>query len=230
MDIYGDFLKDYFFNTLKSEVLLHNSYDTAEVLPLDDFFRGLDEMPDLEVFALSLCSGKILDIGAGTGVHSLLLQQQGFNVTAIELSAGACEIMALKGIKNIINQNILTYKSQKFDTLLLMMNGIGFGGYVDNLKEFLIYAKELLNPNGKIIFDSCNVAYLYQNEPPEMDSYYGEIDYQYEYNNQKGKWFSWLYIDQILMRKLATKAGWQLQIVYEDDDQQYLGVLTLSNQ
>ncbi|TAH04868.1 MAG: methyltransferase domain-containing protein [Sphingobacteriales bacterium] len=229
MDIYGDFLKDYYFNTLKTEILLHNSYDTAELLPLDDFFRTLDDMPDLEVFALSLCSGKVLDIGAGTGVHSLLLQQQGFEVTAIELSAGACHVMALKGIKNIVNQNILSYTSQKFDTLLLMMNGIGFCGYVDNLKVFLNYAKQLLNPGGKIIFDSSDVAYLYHNEPPEMESYYGEIDYQYEYNNQKGEWFSWLYIDPILMQKLATDAGWQLQIMYEDDNQQYLGVLTLSN-
>ncbi len=228
MDIYGDFLKDYYFNTLKTEILLHNSYDTAEILPLEDFFRSIDNMPDLEIFALSLCKGAILDIGAGTGAHSLVLQQQGYNITALEISKGACEVMALKGIKKIVNQNIFTYNNQKYDTLFLMMNGIGFCGYVDDLKVFLIHAKELLNAGGKIIFDSSDVAYLYQNEPPEMDSYYGEIDYQYEYNNQKGEWFSWLYIDKVLMQQLATEAGLQLQIVYEDENQQYLGVLTLS--
>lgn len=227
MDIYGEFLKDYYFNTLKTEILLHNSYDVAEVLPLDDFFRTIDEMPDLEIFALSLCKGTILDIGAGTGAHSLLLQQQGYNVTALEISKGACQVMYLKGIKNIINQNVFDYDTKKYDTLLLMMNGIGFCGYVDDLKVFLNQAKKLLKPGGKIIFDSSDVAYLYQNEPPEQESYYGEIDYQYEYNNVKGNWFSWLYIDKVLMAQLATQAGWQLQIVYEDENQQYLGVLTL---
>lgn len=227
MDIYGDFLIDYYYNNLKSEVLLHNNYDVAEELFVEDFFRTYNQLTDLEKFALSLCKGKVLDIGAGTGVHSLILQQKGFNVSAIEISEGACKIMALNGVKNIINQNVFYYNQQKFDTLLLMMNGIGFCGYVDDLKLFLTHAKQLLIPKGQIIFDSSDVAYLYENEPPEQEIYYGEIDYQYEYNKIKGNWFSWLYIDKILMKQLALEAGWQMQIVFEDEYQQYLAVLTL---
>jgi SAM-dependent methyltransferase len=224
MDIYGDFLKDY---CLSTDVLLHNNYGEAEELPVDAFFRIEDEMPDIETFALNLCKGKVLDIGAGTGTHSIVLQNRGFDVTAIEISKGACEIMALRNVKQIVNQDITTYKNQKFDTLLLMMNGIGFCGYVDELKSFLISAKDLLNPNGQIIFDSSDVAYLYENEQPDTSTYYGEIDYQYEYNGIKGDWFSWLYIDQDLMQKIARETGWNLQIIYEDEDQQYLGVLSL---
>lgn len=227
MDIYGTFLKDFYAGTLKTEVLLHNNYGDAEELPVDAFFRTLDEMPDIELYALSLCKGKILDIGAGTGTHSLVLQQKGFDVTAIEISEGACHLMALRGIKKIINQDILKYTAQKFDTLLLMMNGIGFCGYVDYLKTFLLNAKNLLNTGGQIIFDSSDVSYLYENEAPETSTYYGEIDYQYEYNGQKGEWFSWLYIHQSFMLKIALETGWQLQIIYVDEDDQYLGVLTL---
>ena len=227
MDIYGDFLKDYCLSTLKTDVLLHNNYGDAEELPVDAFFRNEDEMPDIETFALSLCKGKILDIGAGTGTHSIVLQNRGFDVTAIEISKGACEIMNLRNIKQIVNQDVQTYQAQKFDTLLLMMNGIGFCGYVDELKNFLLRAKDFLNPGGQIIFDSSDVAYLYENEQPDTATYYGEIDYQYEYNGQKGDWFSWLYIDQDLMKKIATATGWKLQIIYEDEDQQYLGVLSL---
>jgi len=227
MDIYGTFLKDFYAGNLKTEVLLHNNYGDAEELPVDAFFRNLDEMPDIELYALSLCKGKILDIGAGTGTHSLVLQQKGFDVTAIEISGGACQVMALRGVKNIVNKDVLVYTAQKFDTLLLMMNGIGFCGYVDYLKTFLLNAKTLLNTGGQIIFDSSDVSYLYENETPDSDTYYGEIDYQYEYNGQKGDWFSWLYIHQSYMHQIALETGWQLRIIYVDEDDQYLGVLTL---
>ncbi len=229
MDVYGTFLKDFYAGALRTEVLLHNNYGDAEELPVDAFFRTEDEFPDIETYALSLCKGKILDIGAGTGTHSLVLQQKGFDVTAIEISEGACQVMALRGVQKIINQDITNYKAQKYDTLLLMMNGIGFCGYVQDLKTFLMQAKNLLNPGGKIIFDSSDVAYLYENEAPEPSTYYGEIDYQYEYNGQKSDWFSWLYIHQSFMQQIANETGWQLQIIYEDEDEQYLGMLSLAS-
>lgn len=226
-DIYGCFLSDYYYSKLKSDVLLHNNYGEVEELPVDSFFRTEEEMPDLEIFALNLCKGKVLDIGAGTGVHSLLLQKNGFDVTAIELSEGACEIMKTQGVKNIICGDVTQYKEEKYDTLLLLMNGIGFCGYISDLKTFLAQAKTMIKPEGQILFDSSDVAYLYEETEPDSDSYYGEIDYQYEYNGEKSDWFSWLYLDQKTMQEIAYECGWHLQIIYEDEDEQYLGRLTL---
>jgi SAM-dependent methyltransferase len=227
-DIYGYFLKDFYFNRLNGHVWLHNNYGEAEEMPVESFFRSREEMPDIEIFALNLCKGRVLDIGAGAGVHTLLLQEYEFDVTAIELSEGACEVMKLRGIHHIINRDIMTYSSpEKFDTLLLMMNGIGFCGYLDELKSFLHHAKSLINNNGQILFDSSDVRYLYEDEEPEPGSYYGEIDYQYEYDKKKGDWFSWLYIDQKLMNSTANECGWNLQVIYEDDQDHYLGRLTL---
>ncbi len=226
-DIYGDFLKDYQAGNHDIEVLLNNNYTIAEDFPVDAFFREDEDLNDIEVFALNLCEGEILDIGAGAGVHSLILQRNNFDVTAIEISSGACEVMKQRGLKKIINANVMHYEEKKYDTLLMMMNGIGFCGYVDELKNFLFHAKNLLKPNGQIVFDSSDVAYLYEDEQPETDSYYGEIDYQYEYKGESGEWFSWLYADEALMADLAKECGYLLQIMFRDDDNAYLGKLTL---
>jgi SAM-dependent methyltransferase len=225
-DIYGRFLKDFYKSELKSDVVLHNNYGEAEELPVDAFFRGEEDMPDVEIFALNLCEGKILDIGAGTGTHSLVLQRNGLEVNAIELSEGACEVMNLRGVKKVIHADVMSFKSEeKFDTLLMMMNGIGFCGYIDDLKLFLVHAKQLLNEGGQILFDSSDVAYLYEDEVPETESYYGEIDYQYEYEGEKGEWFSWLYIDIEFMKTIAEECGWNFQIIYQDEEEHYLGRL-----
>jgi SAM-dependent methyltransferase len=226
-DIYGDFLKDYQAGNHDLEVLLNNNYTLSEDFPVDAFFREDEDLNDIEVFALNLCEGEILDIGAGAGVHSLILQRNNFDVTALEISAGACEVMKQRGLKKIINANVMDYEEKKYDTLLMMMNGIGFCGYVDELKNFLIHAKNLLKPNGQIVFDSSDVSYLYEDEQAETDSYYGEIDYQYEYKGESGEWFSWLYADEGLMADLAREYGYQLQIMFRDDDNAYLGKLTL---
>lgn len=226
-DLYGRFLFDFYYSKLKSDVLLHNNYGEVEELPVDSFFRTEKNMPDVEIFALNLCKGKVLDIGAGTGVHSLLLQRNGFDVTAIELSEKACSIISVQGVEKVICGDVTQHKEGKYDTLLLLMNGIGFCGYISDLKLFLEQAKEMIEPEGQILFDSSDVAYLYEENEPDSDSYYGEIDYQYEYNGEKGEWFSWLYLDQKRMQEIALECGWHLQIIYEDEDNQYLGRLTL---
>ena len=226
-DIYGSFLKDFYNREPDLEVLLHNHYGEAEQYPIHLFFREEADMPDAETIALNLCKGKVLDLGAGTGNHALALQNKGFEVTAIDISEGACEVMRLRGVKNVVCGDVMKYNQHKFDTLLLMMNGIGFVGFMDELEIFLHYAKTILNPGGQILFDSSDVAYLYEDLDRTADPYYGETDYQYEYKGEKGEWFSWLYIDEWTLRKVATACGWELQVVYQNLDDNYLGRLTM---
>ncbi len=226
-DIYGTFLKDYLKNGETETVWLHNSYAEAEEMPVDIFFRKEYELSDLELLALRLCKGKVLDIGAGAGSISLILQKRGVDVTAIEISPGACEVMHMRSIKKIVNQDIFTYQKETFDTLLLVMNGIGFCQYVDQVEVFLKHAKTLLNPGGQILFDSSDVSYLYENKPYQDFGYFGEIDYQYEYKGNKGQWFTWIYLERELMQEIAEKCGYQMSILFEDGNDQYLAKLTL---
>ncbi|AOM76483.1 class I SAM-dependent methyltransferase [Pedobacter steynii] len=227
MDVFGEALKDQFTKPPAETLWVHNSFDYPEEMPVDIYFRNEDEMPELELKALNLCKGKVLDVGAGVGSHALVLQKRGFNVTGMDISASAVEIMKQRGLKQAIEGDILTYKDQKYDTLLFMMNGIGLTGSISGLKTFLNRVKGLLNPGGQLVFDSSDLSYLYEDIPFPSKGYYGEVSFRYEYKLIKGNWFKWIYIDQKTLADLAKAIGWTTEIIFEDDQDQYLARLTL---
>ncbi len=227
-DIYGLALSDYYYHQDPAKLWLNNTYGNAEDMPVDVFFRDKNEMPDLELYALSECKGEVLDIGAGVGSHALILQQKNIPVTALEISPLACQVMEERGVKNILNIDVMDYSGKKFDTVLMLMNGIGLTGTIQGFKTFLTFAKSLIKPEGQLLFDSSDISYLYsENENPHT-KYYGEISYQYEYKGEKGDWFEWLYIDYPLLKKITKQLGYESRLLFEDDLDQYLVSLTVS--
>lgn len=221
-------LLDYMNQGQNEPLWLHTSYGTKEEMPVEVFFRDSEQMPELELMALDFCEGDILDVGAGCGSHSLLLQQREQEVTALEVSPVCLQLMKQRGVKQTLEQDIFELKNEQYDTLLFLMNGIGLAGTVERLRQLLLHLKKVTAPNGQLIFDSSNINYLYENDilKPE-DRYYGEISYQYEYRGQKGEWFDWLYIDLKTLGELADETGWTLQVLFEDDYDQYLVRLLL---
>lgn len=229
MDVFGKVLRDHYQERQKGKLWLHNSYGMPEDMPVDIFYRTKNELTELESMALELCEGKTLDIGAGVGSHALILQNQGIDVTAIEISESACDIMRKRGVKKVINTDVLQFESEQFDTLLMLMNGIGLCGDIKGLHSFLDYLKRLLLPGGQVIFDSSDIAYLYKADEFIASNYYGEISYQYEYQKVKGNWFKWLYVDFAMLKKIAEEIGWQCEMIYEDDMDQYLARMRRSD-
>jgi SAM-dependent methyltransferase len=227
MDVFGQALKDQFSKPPSETLWVHNSYDEPEEMPVDIYFREESEMPDLELKALELCKGKVLDVGAGVGSHALVLQRRGFDVTGMDISVPAVEIMRQRGLKKAIEGNILKYTGDTYDTLLFMMNGIGLTGTIKGLTAFLKEVKVLLNDGGQLLFDSSDLSYLYQEVAFPLSGYYGEVSFRYEYKSVKGSWFKWIYVDQKTLKSLAEKQGWIVEIVFEDDQDQYLARLSL---
>jgi len=224
-DVYGRALYDYFLNGKAENLYLNTSYGEVEEMPVDWFFRDEEDFPELEVRALNAASGKILDVGAGVGSHAIYLHEQGKNVDALDLSPFCIEIMKQRGLSQVYHQSFWEPLPTKYYTLLLLMNGIGIVNNLEGLRKFLTQAKEWLLPGGQILFDSSDLSYLYDDIKLNQYPYKGEIQYQYQYRGQKGEWFSWLYVDQQTMSRFASEAGWHMQILTEDNNDQYLARL-----
>lgn len=227
MDILGKAISAYFYGGKEYKLWVHDNHGPKVEMVVPIYFRSPQAMPDLELMALDLCKGKTLDIGAGAGSHALYLQDQGIDVTAIDISEGAVEVMKERGVEKALVQDIFELKGEKFDTLLLLMNGIGLVQNIDGLKKFLQHSKTLLNKNGQLLFDSSDVAYLYEEGIPELPHYYGEVKCCYEYRRQKSDWFSWLYIDQQTLTDIAAEQGFDTEVLFIDESDQYLVRLTL---
>lgn len=228
MDVFGKALQDQFSNGNADTLWLHNSYDEPEEMPVDIFFRTEEEMPDIELEAMDLCEGRVLDVGGGAGSHALILESRGFDVVALDISAAAVDIMKSRGVSNAVAGDIFNYTGEKFDTLLFLMNGIGLTGTVDGFKNFLTHAKSLLNDDGQLLFDSSDITYLYDGMEMPADKYYGEVSYQYAYKDEKGAWFNWLYIDPQTLKKIAKELGWECHLLFDDGEDQYLAEMRVA--
>ena len=221
-DIFGKAVLDYNNGTKDAEFLIHNHYGNPDLMPVEVYFRAEEDLSAEETYAINLSKGSVLEVGAGAGAICLALQAKGLEVYALEISTGCGEVMKQRGVKNIIHENFFEFNpATKYDTILLLMNGIGLCGELSGLSGVFTKLKQLLSPGGQIIFDSSDIDYLYEGELPE-EKYYGEIDYQYEYNGEFGAWFKWLYVDFETARAIADENGLDLQLIMEEDTGQYL--------
>lgn len=235
-DILGYAMTDHYQGRFTGKLWVHNKYGPREEMPVHIYFRDMEAMPELEWMALQQCRGKILDIGAGAGSHALALQQLGQDVTALDISPLLATLMDNRGVKKVIRGDFFelpagtdeagggagTRRPAAYDTLLLLMNGIGLAATLDGLNRFLQKAQKLLRPGGQLLFDSSDISYLYKGKPSKGPGYYGELFYQYEYKRQRSDWFQWLFIDRKTFTAIAAKAGWETEILSEDGHDQYL--------
>ena len=222
MDVYGKALKDFQSGTEDQTLILNTSYGEPEEMPVWYFFRSYDEMPEMEQMALSIADGDILDVGAGAGCHAMVLQQMNKNVTAIDTSATAVEIMLNDGLQRAVQADFFKYQGGQYDTIIMLMNGIGLVGSLDGFRNFLNHAQQLLKPDGQLIFDTSDIKYLYEDQALPTDKYYGQVSFQYEYQGIKGDWFDWIYLDENTLEDIAEECGWFVYYLYKDENDQYL--------
>ena len=223
-DAYGEALQDYYNDRFVPPLLLNTSYGQQETMPPEVFFRDRDGFSELESYALSLVCGKVLDVGAGAGAFSLYLQHLGFDVVANEISSIACEIMRHRGVREVREHPVQEESGDAYNTILLMMNGLGLFGTLEGLRDGLRKLHALLAPGGQIIADSSDIRYLYESALPE-ERYHGEIDYQYFYQGRPGEWFKWIYVDQKTLKYTARQCGLNCQVVFEDNNDHYLVIM-----
>lgn len=232
-DPLGQALLDYYNGDQTAEITVSSNVADDDVLKVSYLFRSFSQLPEREVMALGLCRGKVLDVGAGAGAHTLLLQERGLEVTAADISAGAVEVMKARGVRNARQANVFGLEEGSFDTILMLMNGIGIVGGLVGLDRFLEHAKRLLSLQGQIILESSDIMYMFEEEDGSVlldlnAPYYGEVEYQMIYRGLKGIPFSWLFIDFETLQDYAEAGGYSCEHVTEDKQGHFLARLYLN--
>jgi SAM-dependent methyltransferase len=232
-DLFGKAILDYQTNNSPEDLITETSISETDEMSVAYLFRSYPEMPKLEQKALQLANGNVLDVGCGAGSHALYLQKKGFDVTAIDISANAIKACELRGLKNAKVQDIMQLEGDKFDTILLLMNGAGMCGKLKNIPNFLQKLKALLTDEGQILVDSSDIIYMFDEDedggkwiPTDVD-YYGEVFFDIAYKGEKEASFDWMYIDYNTLQNAADANGLQCELILEGEHFDYLAKLTL---
>lgn len=205
----------------KLEIIVHSKVCDDDVIPVHYLFRTYKDFPKIEKIAIDHCQGKTLDVGAGAGAHTLYLKQKGIDIHAIDISERAIRYIQSLGIP-ARKLNFFDLQAESYDTILMLMNGIGIAGELANLEQTLLKCYQLLNDNGQVLLDSSDIIYLFTEEDGSiwMDlnaHYYGDFDYQMEFDGEKTDWFKWLFVDFEKLKNIAEKIGFHVELLHEED-------------
>ena len=231
-DPMGAAIMDYHKNGKADVLVVRSSMFEDDEIPVSDLFRSFDDMPELEKIALQMACGRILDVGAGSGCHSLALMKMGKDVSAIDISPLSVQVMLERGVHA---RQVNFYDpafDERFNTVLMLMNGTGIIGNLDNIGRFFERLKTILAPGGTVLIDSSDLRYLYEEEDGSLmidlaGDYYGQLDYQMQYKGVVGEPFDWLYIDFNTLAYYAEEYGFKAEAVAEGEHYDYLAKLSL---
>lgn len=214
---HGAALLAYFRGDTDAVLICHQDGKRDDV-PAAFWFRV--DIDPLERQSLDQAKGRVLDVGAGTGLHTLDLQKRGFSVTAIDVAAECVTIMKARGVRNACVADLYDFDDGPFDTIFCLCNGLDKVGKLDDLPRFLASMKRLLAPGGQLIADSFDMrvgasAPLVDemNRKIAAGRYWGEMDLVFEFNGQRGAEFTVLQVDSGTLTRVARQAGWACDVL-----------------
>ena len=229
-DPMGRAIADYQLTGTADRLRVFSPMFDEDEIPLATLFRTYEKMPETERKALDMTRGKTLDVGAGSGCHSLVLQGRGVDVTAIDISPLSVETMRQRGVEKVVEQDFFTIGG-KYDTILMLMNGIGIVGTLERMPEFFRHLDKILATGGQVLCDSSDISYVFEDENglieyPDTGHYYGELSYRMQYKDTIGEPFDWLYIDAETLRKEAEENGYAVEVVAVGEHFDYMARIT----
>lgn len=232
-DLMGRAIWDYYYQENSEDLQTETSISVLDDLPVSYLFRDYQEMNALEKKALDLSFGKVLDVGSGAGSHSLYLQnERKLEVTALDISPKSIEVCKARGVKNAICEDLLQFSEKNFDTILLLMNGTGIFQSLEHIDQYLQKLKSLVAENGRILIDSTDILYMYDQDEDggvlvPAKGYYGELDFYLHYKGESELPMKWLYLDFDTLENAAFANGFKIQKIEQLEDS-YLAQLTLN--
>ena len=233
LDLFGKAILDYQTQNAPEPLITSTSISDEDEMDVAYLFRSYDMMPKIEQKALQLAYGKVLDIGCGAGSHALSLQNdRNLTVKAIDISENAIKACQLRGLENTEVTSILDLETdEKFDTILLLMNGTGIFETLEKSSLYFQKLKSLLAEKGQILIDSSDLIYMFDDDEDggkwiPSNGYYGELTFTVKYKGETELPFPWLYMDYNTLQNAAFANGLQCELISEGEHFDYLAKLT----
>lgn len=225
---YGCALRAFQDGERDAELEMWSDLGEHERIPVSVFFRKPDEFYSFERRALEACRGRVLDLGAGTGVHSLVLQERGLDVVAVESDPEVCRLLRERGVRRVVRSDAFEFAGGPFDTVLSLMNGAGLAGTLEGLGRLLSHLRDLTAPGGQILMDSADLRPPGGEEPFARRAdgrYLGEVQIQLAFRGERGVPFPELYVDPDTLGAVASRSGWRSEVLLEEEDGSFLARL-----
>jgi SAM-dependent methyltransferase len=214
---HGAALLDYFHGN-EAATLICTQDGVRDDVPAAFWFREVANPLELE--ALDRCRGRVLDLGAGTGIHSIELQRRGLEVTAIDVAQECVDIMRRRGVRHTEVADLYDFTGGPFDTIICLCNGLDKVGRLADLPRFLTRIRDLLAPGGALLADSFDLRIGADEHhlreiarKQERGRYFGEMDMAFEYNNVRGEPFTVLQVDPATLSAQAGACKWTCDIL-----------------
>lgn len=219
--------------------------DAFEVIERDDGYLALGSGPDVYFFpyddwpqyykdAMTQVRGRVLDIGAGAGRHSLYLQQQGHQVIAIDNSPLAVEVCKARGVVDARVLPIASVDEQVgiIDTIVMLGNNFGLFADAQQTRALLERFWSLTSAQGRIIAESRNpyetrnpVHLAYHEHNRQQGRMGGQVRMRVRYLQYTGPWFDYLLVSPAEMGDLVAGTGWSIAQLVGDSNDMYIAVL-----
>jgi len=242
-DAFGEMLRDH-----------HAGEETYQIIERDDgwigpsaggehYFSEFDEWTELEQRAMDHAEGRVLDVGCGAGRHALYLQNEGHDVTGIDLSPGAVAVARERGVEDVQEVDVAdvaeAFDADTFDSVVMMGNNFGLVGTADRAPEILDALAEVATDDATLVAqtrhptvtdDDDHVAYHEFNR--ERGRLPGALRIRVRYGGLATEWSDYLMAAPETMADLAGETPWELDETLEPDEQltdaggDYVGILT----
>ncbi|MDH5589926.1 MAG: class I SAM-dependent methyltransferase [Gemmatimonadota bacterium] len=220
----NDALEAYAQGREEAVLALTTDLGGEEEFPVRVFLRGPAEMDAVETRALGEAHGRVLDVGACAGAHTLPLLERGLDVVALDPLPAAVHLLRSRGVRDARRGTLESLDpEERFDTILLLMNGTGLAGTLGRLSAFLGKAAAHLREGGGILVDSTDPRDW---DPPGDGRYPGELQYRLVFDDRTGPPFPYVFVDPETLAGAAFAADLDTEILVSDPDGHYLARLT----
>jgi len=228
--------------------LIHDAIrglDSYEVDERDDGFVGVSRMADVYTApfadwpahhqrAMVFAQGRVLDIGAGAGRHSLYLQEQGHDVLATDTSPLAIETCRERGVKHaeVVPITRLSSRLGVFDTILMLGNNFGLFGSFTRARWLLRRFRGFTSPRARLIAESTDP---HQTDRPEHLAMQrrnrergrmpGQLRLRIRFRHYCTPWFDYLLVSKAEMVAILEGTGWRVAEYLDSPGPSYIAVI-----